>query len=244
MTVAAVGWPVAPPGRRRSRVTRLLVTFGALSAGAVVLVAAQRAARASAPLTSDPLALPSSPDLLEREPGEVPSGSDWGPLPLGAPSADDIEAAARMIASENPSASDAVKVEQIWTQIRSTKPGKTLHQRITAGKGYGPQGGSRPVSTAREAKPADRELAARVLRGELQSQLPGARKYFEPDAQDRIYRQVQRARAELAAGRAISANDQRLIDAGYKRDAQMVRDKWSKEGGRFVGSVSPVEFWT
>ena len=242
--MAGAGWSTAPPAPRRSGRTRGLLALGAVAAGAGILFAAQRSARASAPLPGDSLELPSSPELLELEPGELPVSTDYALLPPGEPSADDIEAAARMIASENPSASDAVKVEQIWTQIRSTRRGRTLHQRITAGKGYGSQGGSRPVSTAREAQPADRALALRVLRGELLSQLPGARKYFQPDAQDKIFRQVQRARADLAAGRAISANDQRLLDAGYKRDAQMVRDKWTQEGGRLVGTVQPIEFWT
>ena len=221
-----------------------MLALGGVSAVALVVLAVQRAAHASSPLPGDSLPLPSSPDLLELEPGDLPVGTDYESLPAGEPSAEDIEAAARMIASENPSASEAVKVEQIWTQIRSTRPGKTLYQRITAGKGYGSQGASRPVATHKAAQPADRTLAVRVLRGELPSHLPGARKFFHPEEQDKVYRQVQRARADLAAGRPISANDQRLIDAGYKRDAQMVRDKWAKEGARLVGTVPPIEFWT
>ena len=186
----------------------------------------------SDPKTSEPPAALSTSPLANAE-----------PLPLD-PSPDDIEAAARLIASENPSASDQVKIEQIWTQIRSTKRGQTLFQRITAGKGYGNQGGSRPVATTHAASPADRELAARVLRGELQSSLPGARKFFDPAEQDKVFRQVQRAKADVAAGRAISERDQKLIAAGYKRDAQGVRDKWSSEGSHLVGAVPPVEFWT
>ena len=102
----------------------------------------------------------------------------------------DVEAAARMLASENPRGSRALHIEQIHTQLRARKPGQDLFDRITAGSGFGPQGerraggGTRPVATGEPATPALRQLARQVLEGLHPSSLPGARKFFEPEQQD------------------------------------------------------------
>lgn len=168
--------------------------------------------------------------------------------PLGVFTDDDIEAAARMIASENPSAGSEVWVEQLWSQLRARKKGQTLHHRITGGHGWGPQNGQkgseRPVSTDKVAKAVHREVVRQVLQGQLPSQLDGARKYFHPAEQDAVFRQVQQGKADLAAGKTVSKRTQELIAVGYKLDAQGVRDKWSSEGKRLVGTLGPVEFWT
>ena len=74
---------------------------------------------------------PSFGPLLQPNPGALP-GTDF--------SEDDLDAAARMLASENGSGSRALWAELIGSQLHARKPGETLFDRITAGSGYGPQG--------------------------------------------------------------------------------------------------------
>lgn len=162
-------------------------------------------------------------------------------------SALDVEAAARMLASENPRGSERLHVEQLWTQIRSRKPGQSLFDRITAGSGWGeqgkrmPPGRVRPVATTEPASNRFRILATSVLRGECPSTLPGARKFFEPEQQDRAFAAAEAARKKRAAGGVLTAKETRLL--GYHRDANQVRAEWSKSS-RYVGSIEGVEFFT
>ena len=156
----------------------------------------------------------------------------------------DVEAAARMIASENRREGERLKVEQIWAELRAKRKSESLYDRITKGQGYGVQNKKRPVATGTKPTEAERELVWEVLRGNKPSRLPGARKYFEPDEEDRIYRQVTRARADLKAHRPISPRSQELIAAGYGKTAAEVRADWASKGAKLVGVVGPVEFWT
>ena len=132
--------------------------------------------------------------------GEVAPKSEEEPLPPGessrpsllptAYSAEDVEAAARMIASENPLGSVALQIEQIWTQLRSRKAKQSLFDRITAGSGYGPQGtrvlpaGVRPVATDEPAQSVHRQLAREVLEVKHPSRFPTALSFFEPVEDD------------------------------------------------------------
>lgn len=166
---------------------------------------------------------------------------------LPDPEAMDVEAGARMIASENPSGSRRLHIEQLWTQIRSAKPGQSLFDRITAGSGWGSQGArlppgrKRPVASGNKASDAQRQLTRAVLRGLEPSTLPEARKFFEPAVQDRAFAISERGRAKKASGQALSKAEQRLL--GYRRNAAGVRAKWGKDS-RPVGTVDGVEFWT
>lgn len=156
--------------------------------------------------------------------------------------AQDIEALARMLASENPSASVLVWVEQVWTQLRSRRAGQSIYQRLTGGKGWGPQDKVRPVSTAEPATEKHRMVARLVLLGQLLSTLPGARRYFEPKQQDLAFQIAEGARAKLAKGEKLTPNEQRLL--GYKHDADGLRRKWASEGLRRIDLIDGVEFWT
>ncbi len=167
--------------------------------------------------------------------------------PGGAPKteradAQDIEALARMLASENPSASVLVWVEQVWTQLRSRRAGQSIYQRITGGKGWGPQDKVRPVSTAEPATEKHRMVARLVLLGQFLSTLPGARRYFEPKQQDLAFQIAEVARAKLAKGETLTPNEKRLL--GYKHDADGLRRKWASEGLRRIDLIDGVEFWT
>ncbi|MFO0572379.1 MAG: hypothetical protein U1A78_00130 [Polyangia bacterium] len=160
----------------------------------------------------------------------------------------DVEAAARMLASENPRGPRALHIEQIWTQLRARKPGQSLYDRITAGSGYGPQGERtppgrlRPVSTDQPATDAQRQLAREVLAGLHDSGLVGAKKFFEPAQQDLAFAQAERARKKRAAGEPLTPKETRLL--GYRRTADAVRREWLAEGARFIGRIEGVEFFS
>ncbi|MFO0578945.1 MAG: hypothetical protein U1A78_33495 [Polyangia bacterium] len=171
---------------------------------------------------------------------------DWQTAPTYTEA--DVEAAARMLASENPRGSRALHIEQIHTQLRARKAGQSLFDRITAGSGWGPQGarvqggGIRPVSTEEPATPAFRQLAREVLDGLHSSVLPGARKFFEPAQQDRALAVAERARKKQAAGQELTTQEKRLL--GYRRSAQEVRKQWLADGARHVGTIESIEFYT
>ncbi len=154
----------------------------------------------------------------------------------------DLEALARMIASENPRGSIRLWVEQIWTQLRSRKRGQSIYDRITGGKGWGEQGSARPVATV-NAPTAQHFMVARlVLLGDALSEFGKGRKFFEPRQQDLAFRVAETARAKLAKGEALTEQERRLL--GYRHDADGIRRKWATEGSRLVGIIDDVEFWT
>ncbi len=181
-----------------------------------------------------------------RQDGEGQPSEAWQTAPTYSEA--DVEAGARMLASENPRGSRALHIEQIFTQLRSAKLGQSLFDRITAGSGWGEQGertrggGVRPVSTAEPATPAFRALVRQILDGRAQSVLPGARRFFEPDAQDRAFGIAEHARAKQRNGVPLTEQEQRLLK--YRRSAQQVRMKWLLEGSRFVDRIGSVEFYT
>ena len=161
----------------------------------------------------------------------------------------DVEALARMFASENPRASKQLHIEQAWTQIRSRRRGQSVFDRITGGAGFGTQeerdpkkGALRPVSTALPATDAFRELAREILAGVVESAMPGARTFFDPDQQDKAFAVGKRAREKRARGETLTKQEARLIH--YVSDAADIRRRWLKEGHRFVDSLDGVEFYT
>lgn len=157
----------------------------------------------------------------------------------------DVEAAARMLSSENPRGSRALHIEQIWTQIRSTDPGHTLYERITAGSGWGPQGQRagggkrRPVSTDQRTTEAFRQLARRVLAGLEPSSIPGARSFFEPAEQDAAFRIAERARAKQRKGEPLTPRESRLLN--YRFDAESLRERWGLRNK--LRTIDGVEFY-
>lgn len=178
-------------------------------------------------------------------PARIPS-DDWQSAPTYTEA--DVEAAARMLASENPRGTRALHIEQIHSQLRARQRGQSLFDRITAGSGWGLQGersgsgGVRPVSTAEPATDELRRLAREVMDGQHPSTLVGARKFFEPAQQDRAFAVAERARKKRADGRPLTQDEKRLL--GYRRTAEEVRSKWRSEGARYVGAVDGVEFFT
>lgn len=183
-------------------------------------------------------------------PGPTPEprrpSDDWQTAPSYSEA--DVEAAARMLASESARGSRALHIELIHSQLRARKKGQALFDRITAGSGWGPQGeraaggGIRPVSTEEPATPALRQLAREVLDGAHPSVLSGARKFFEPVQQDRAFAVAERARKKQANGLPLSKNEKRLL--GYHRSAEDVRRGWQAEGAHYIGRIEGFEFYT
>jgi hypothetical protein len=175
-----------------------------------------------------------------------------GAVALGAGTADgesgasassrDVEALARMLASENPRGSVKLWVEQCWTQIHTRGRGHSVYDRITGGQGYGSQGGRRPVSTSEPAGERHRIVARLVLLGASLATWPAARRFFEPDQQDQMAALGAIARGKRAKGEKLSPQEQRAL--AYTRDAAGVRAKWTKEGSLFLGAIDGVEFWS
>ncbi len=186
--------------------------------------------------------------LIARRDQRVLGGPPERPaLPPGTPlmtyDERDLEAAARMLASENPRGSEQLHVEQIFSQVRQARRHRqSLYDRITAGEGYGVQNKRRPVSTHNEARPRDRALARRVLDGELPSRMLGATKFFEPEQQDRAFAIAERARAKRTAGQPLTDQEKRLL--GYEKNAATVRAEWSADHTHAIDSIDGVEFWT
>lgn len=180
---------------------------------------------------------PSFGPLLPPKPGETP-GTDY--------SEDDLEAAARMLASENSTGSRALWTEQIGSQLHARKPGETLFDRITAGSGFGPQGEKswpgrvRPVATDQLALPVHRKFAAEVLAGLHPAQFPRAVGFFEPAQQDKVLRIADRAREKLKQGVPLTKQEERLRH--YKKSADDIRADWQKTM-RLSGTVDGVEFY-
>lgn len=154
---------------------------------------------------------------------------------------DDAEALGRMLASENPRGSEALWVEQIYTQIR-TAGSRSLAATVTGGTGsFGPQGGRRPVATSEPATKKTRDFVARFLAAPPPSRFVGAVRFFEPEQQDRAFAIAETARRKRAQGLPLTAQELRLLP--YQSDAADLRRRWAKSG-RYLGTLDGVEFWT
>ena len=189
--------------------------------------------------------------------GVVAIRATRGPQPAPAPPAeglplipydrDDLEAAARMLASENPDGSIELHTEQLYVVLRNAlKRRVSIYQQITNGHGYGDQnerrGEARPYSTAQEATTALRTEAERILKGAFPTKFPGAMRWFEPATQDRSAARGRAAREKLARGEKLTKAETKALE--YKSDATDLRRRWGEEGHRTLGAIEGVEFLT
>ena len=179
-------------------------------------------------------------------PSRQPEANDPTPSPPLDFSDEDVEAAARMLASENGLGSPQLWTELIGSQLHARKAGETLYERITAGSGYGRQGErswpgrTRPVSTEEEALLIHRSWAREVLSGLHTPRFGNAIAFFEPAQQDRAYAIAQRARVKQAQGLPLTEQERRL--SHYRKTAAEVRADWEKTLRR-VGTIDGVEFY-
>ena len=185
-------------------------------------------------------------NALPSSPRPQPDETLLVPTPRLGFSEDDVEAAARMLASENGLGSPQLWTELIGSQLHARKAGETLYERITAGSGYGRQGErewpgkTRPVSTDQEASPIHRVWAREVLTGLHTPRFGSAIAFFDPDQQDKAYAVAQRAKAKQKQGLPLTEQEKRL--SHYRKTAAEVRADWQKTL-RLVGTIDGVEFW-
>jgi murein DD-endopeptidase MepM/ murein hydrolase activator NlpD len=219
--------------------TALAIAGTLLTVGGFVIAAAF-SGRLSVPATKQNTDGPS--DAPQRtEPGATPL-----PPRLRGYGEDDLEAAARMLASEKGDGSRELWTEMIWSQIHARKPGETLYERITAGSGYGPQGKAkwpgkkRPVATDQSALPVHLSFAEEVLGGLHPARFAGATAFFEPEEQDKALRVATRARQKAKQGLPLTAQESRLRH--YQQSAEEIRADWQKTM-RMVGTIAGMEFY-
>jgi len=187
-----------------------------------------------------PIELPEAPDSIAVDPSTgaaTPGGGSGIPA-----TKDEIEALARVIASEAGSGTDAEQRCIAWT-VRNRFRGRSIY--ATEHPWRAQKGGDPPFSSARDAKESHRQLAAQVLAAD-QSQDPtgGATSFFEPRMQDAFYRAGELARKGETGDRVIDGV--RLTDITrfrlYKKDAAGIRASWGKSSAVFA-TAGRFEFW-
>lgn len=115
----------------------------------------------------------------------------------------DVEALARMLASENPREADYVQVALAWTaKNMADKRGITVFQLLEPDGELGGSQAGKYASTANPATDHFRAIARSVLDGSVDDPTPGAIQFDNPDTQNVLY---ERGKVRLdAAGVAAS----------------------------------------
>lgn len=170
-------------------------------------------------------------------PSNVPGGSSGI-----AQTPDEIEALARVIASEAGSGTLAEQRAIAWT-VRNRFRGKSIYAKQHPWRSQ--KGSNPPFSSAREARDSHRVIAREVLAAD-QSQDPtgGATSFFEPKMQDIFAKAGALARAGETGDRVIDGT--KLTDItrfkAYKKDADGIRKSWSP-GSALYAKAGRFEFW-
>lgn len=155
---------------------------------------------------------------------------------------DEVEALARIIASEAGSGTLAEQRAIGWT-ARNRYRGKSIY--ATQFPWRAQKGSDPPFSSARPATSAHRTLAKEILQAD-QSADPtgGATSFFEPKMQDIFFKAGEMARAGQTGDRVIDGV--KLTDItrfkNYKKDAATIRNSWSK-GSTVYAKAGRFEFW-
>lgn len=99
----------------------------------------------------------------------------------------DVEALARMLASEHPREADFVQVALAWTaKNMADRRGLTVFKLLAPDGKFGSQSG-RYASTVNPANDRFRAIARSVLDGSVADPTPGAIQFDAPDTQDWLY---------------------------------------------------------
>lgn len=143
------------------------------------------------------------------EPSSAPGGdvSGGGVSPVQVPGADDANALARAVTSEEGDQVELVRIAVAWAVINyanrhGVSPTAAV-QKHKDGYHYGDQTGGNYVSSRFEAAPRDRALVDRILAGEIPDPTPGAVQFDSPKTQDWQYAhgQVSKTSAQVADSR-------------------------------------------
>jgi len=170
-------------------------------------------------------------------------------IPEDAPSgasadSNEIEALARVIASEAGAGTPGEKKAIAWTvrnQARARK--KSIYELEFPWRSQ--KGGNPPFSSARPASDSHRALARGILAEPISNDSTGgATSFFEPRMQDIFFKAGELARAGETGNRTIDGV--LLTDITrfkfYKKDADTIRQKWGRGSGLYA-SAGRFEFW-
>ena len=155
---------------------------------------------------------------------------------------DEVEALARVIASEAGSGTLAEQKAIGWT-VRNRFRGKSIYEKEFPWRSQ--KGSDPPFASARPATDASRKLAAEIL-ASSQSDDPtgGATSFFEPRMQDIFAKAGEMARNGETGDRVIDG--QKLTDItrfkNYKKNADDIRKSWGN-GSALYATAGRFEFW-
>lgn len=192
---------------------------------------------------AEPIPMPDLPDVPESISVDAPTGTIQPGGGSGiSPNENEIEALARVIASEASSATPTEQECVAWT-VRNRFRGKSIYAVQYPWRSQ--SGANPPFSSARDAKDSNRALAKKVLAAD-QSQDPtgGATSFFEPRMQDAFAAAGALARAGETGARTI--NGVRMGDItrfkNYKKTADEIRKSWAP-GSACYAKAGRFEFW-
>lgn len=165
-------------------------------------------------------------------------------VPSASPTTDanEIEALARVIASEAGAGTPAEQKGIAWT-VRNRFRGKSIYDGEYPWRAQ--KGSNPPFSSARPPNDGHRSLARSVLSApQEQDPTGGATSFFEPKMQDIFFKAGELARAGQTGDRVIDGV--KLTDItrfkNYKKDANAVRAKWGN-GSTIYAVANRFEFW-
>lgn len=189
---------------------------------------------------AEPIALPELPEDFQVF---LPSTPSVVVIPdVGKSMQDEIEALARVIASEAGAGTSAEQKAVGWT-VRNRFRGKSIYAGEYPWRSQ--NGSNPPFASARPASDSHRKLAAEILAAD-QSQDPtgGATSFFEPRMQDVFAKAGEMARNGETGDRVIDGV--KLTDItrfkNYKKSADDIRKSWGN-GSALYANAGRFEFW-
>lgn len=213
-----------------SRLIAILASAAGLSGAALYLLRKPQEGEPAAPIE-----LPEAPEDVGTPQQKVVV------IPTAGYS-NEVEALARVIASEAGSGTLAEQKAVGWT-VRNRFRGKSIYEGEFPWRSQ--KGSNPPFASARPASESHRKLAAEILAAS-QSQDPtgGATSFFEPRMQDAFAKAGEMARAGETGDRVIDGV--KLTDItrfkNYKKNADEIRKSWGN-GSALYATAGRFEFW-
>lgn len=208
------------------------VIIGSLLAGTAIGAVAlltRKKAHASVGLPPEPpVVMPDLPSAATVVPRPPPSGPPQAAGPTPPVVEDDVEALARVLASESSNGIPDERLFIAWAVRNRAARRRVSIKKLVCSPHCGPQSeringkGVRPMSSRRPARPVDRELARFVLSQPASADpTGGATSFIEPQLQDELHRAGRRDHRPYAE----------------------VRARWMRRGEVPLGRVGRFEFW-